>query len=277
MTKRLISTLLALTLALSMLIPCAVAEDSGKMLRIIEKADPETLDVQLTTDSYCIPLNCFDRLVEIDTVDGQPQIVPGLADSWDVTEDGLTYTFHLHEGVKFHNGDPFTADDVVFTVNRMMDPATLAKNTDVYERVAGAMDFLNGKADDVSGVEAIDDCTVRFTLIEPCDFFLSLLATPAGAIYNRESTEGADDFGTNPAVCFGTGPFQVTEWILGSKVTMVANPDYFRGAPQIDGVTVLIIPDENTQRMMFEQGTVDEVYDHPQHEYTKKLLNAVQF
>ena len=259
MTKRLISTLLALTLALSMLIPCAVAEDSGKMLRIIEKADPETLDVQLTTDSYCIPLNCFDRLVEIDTVDGQPQIVPGLADSWDVTEDGLTYTFHLHEGVKFHNGDPFTADDVVFTVNRMMDPATLAKNTDVYERVAGAMDFLNGKADDVSGVEAIDDCTVRFTLIEPCDFFLSLLATPAGAIYNRESTEGADDFGTNPAVCFGTGPFQVTEWILGSKVTMVANPDYFRGAPQIDGVTVLIIPDENTQRMMFEQGNADVI------------------
>ena len=255
--KRLIGTLLALTLALSVLVPCALAESGDKVLRIIDKADPETLDVQLTTDSYNIPLNCFDRLVEIDTVDGLPQIVPGLADSWEMTEDGLTYTFHLHEGVKFHNGDPFTADDVVFTVNRMMNPETLAKNTDVYERVVGAMDFLNGKADGVSGVAAIDDHTVQFKLIEPCDFFLSLLATPAGAIYNRESTEGADDFGTNPAVCFGTGPFQVKEWILGSKVTLVANPDYFKGAPRIDGITVLIIPDENTQRMTFEQGNAD--------------------
>lgn len=256
--KKLISLMAALVLALSVLSPMAMAEAKDNWLHIFLTDNPETLDVQLTTDSYTIPLNCFDRLVETDTVDGVAQIVPGLADSWDISEDGLTYTFHLHEGVTFHNGDPLTADDVVYTVNRMMDPATLAKNTDIYYGiVAGAADFYDGNADSVSGVVAIDDTTVQFTLETAYAPFLSCLATPGGSIFNRESTEGVEDFGVNPAVCFGTGPFQVTEWELGSKVTLQANPDYFKGAPQIDGITLAIVPDADTQRMMFEEGSID--------------------
>ena len=256
--KRIISMLAALALVLALAVPVAVAEEKDNWLHIFYTDDPETLDVQLTTDSYTIPLNCFDRLVETDTVDGEAQLVPGLADSWDISEDGLTYTFHLHEGVTFQNGDPFTADDVVYTVNRMMDPNTLAKNTDIYyDIVEGATEFYNGEADSVSGVTAIDDNTVEFKLVTAYAPFLSCLATPGGSIYNRESTEGADDFGVNPAVCFGTGPFEVTDWELGSTVTLVANPNYFKGAPQIDGIVMHIVSDADTQRMMFEQGTVD--------------------
>jgi len=234
------------------------SETTDNWLHIFLPEDPETLDVQLTTDTYTVPLNCFDRLVETETVDGVAQIVPGLADNWDVSEDGLTYTFHLHEGVTFHNGDPLTADDVVYTVNRMMDPKTLAKNTDIYYGiVAGAADYYDGKAESVSGVEALDDLTVRFTLETAYAPFLSCLATPGASIFNRESTEGVQDFGVNPASCFGTGPFQVTEWELGSRVTVVANPNYFKGAPAIDGITMDIVPDPDTQRLMFEQGKVD--------------------
>ena len=258
--KNILTVTLIFILALSGLCPAAMADNSDGFLRILCKEDPETLDVQLTTDSYSIPLNCFDRLVEIETVDGAPQIVPGLADAWEISEDGLDYTFHLHEGVTFHNGDLLTADDVVFTVERMMDPATLASNTDVFERVEGAMECLRGETEGVSGVTAADDLTVKFHLVEPCDFFLSMLATPAGSIYNRESTEGVDNFGTDPAVCFGTGPFQVTEWTLGNRVVMKANPNYFRGAPQIDGVIMSIVPDENTMRMEFAKGNAD-VFD----------------
>ena len=255
--KRLTSLALALLLVLALTAPAALAEKDN-WLHLFLTDNPETLDVQLTTDSYTIPLNCFDRLVETDTVDGVAQIVPGLADSWDVSEDGLTYTFHLHEGVTFHNGDAFTADDVVYTVNRMMDPATLAKNTDIYYGiVAGAADFYDGKADSVSGVVALDDNTVQFTLEQAYAPFLSCLATPGGSIFNRESTEGVEDFGVNPAVCFGTGPFQVTGWELGSRVTLKANPDYFKGAPQIDGITLDIVSDADTQRMMFEEGDID--------------------
>ena len=255
--KRMLSLALAVLMALALMAPMAVAEAKDNWLHIFYTDDPETLDVQKTTDSYTIPLNCFDRLVETDTVDGEAQIIPGLADSWDISADGLTYTFHLHEGVTFHNGDPFTADDVVYTVNRMMDPNTLAKNTDIFDVVVGASEFYEGQADGVSGVVALDDYTVQFTLESAYAPFLSCLATPGGSIYNRESTEGVDDFGVNPAVCFGTGPFQVTEWELGSKVTMVANPNYFKGAPQIDGIIMYIVKDADTQRMMFEQGEVD--------------------
>ena len=233
-------------------------ETADNWLHIFLPEDPETLDVQLTTDTYTVPLNCFDRLVETETVDGAAQIVPGLADSWEISEDGLTYTFHLHEGVTFHNGDPLTADDVVYTVNRMMAPETLAKNTDIYYGiVAGAADYYDAAAESVSGVEALDDLTVRFTLETPYAPFLSCLATPGASIFNRESTEGVEDFGVNPASCFGTGPFQVTEWELGSRVTVVANPDYFKGAPAIDGITMDVVPDPDTQRLMFEQGKID--------------------
>ena len=255
--RRLISLAVALMIAASMLAPMAVAEQKDNWLRIFYTNDPETLDVQVTTDSYTIPLNCFDRLVETETVDGEAQIVPGLADTWDISEDGLTYTFHLHEGVTFQNGDPFTADDVVYTVNRMMNPATNAKNTDIFDVVVGAKAVYDGEAETVEGVVALDDNTVQFTLESAYAPFLSCLATPGGSIYNRESTEGVDDFGVNPAVCFGTGPFQVTEWELGSKVTMVANPNYFKGAPQIDGITMFIVSDPDTQRLMFEKGEVD--------------------
>lgn len=257
--KRIISMLAALALVLALAVPCAVAEAKDNWLHIFYTDDPESLDVQATTDSYTIPLNCFDRLVETDTVDGEPQVIPGLADSWDISDDGLTYTFHLHPGVTFQNGDPFTADDVVYTVNRMMDPVNLTKNYDLYYGIVeGAAEYRDGESDaGVTGVTAIDDETVEFKLVTPCASFLSRLATPGGAVYNRESTEGVEDFGVNPAVCFGTGPFQVTEWELGSTVTLTANKDYFKGAPAIDGIVMHIVSDADTQRMMFEQGTVD--------------------
>lgn len=250
--------ILCLMLALSLCAIAPAAAEKDNWLHVFLPGDPDTLDAQLTTSSYTVPLNCFDRLVEIDTVDGEAMLVPGLAESWEISDDGLTYTFHLREGVTFHNGDPFTADDVVYTVNRMMDPETQAMNTDIfYGIVAGAADCYDGMARSVSGVKALDDFTVRFTLEAPFAPFLSCLAAPGGSIFNRESTEGAKDFGVNPEACFGTGPFQVIDWSLGSRVTLRANPDYFRGAPAIDGVTLEIVPDPDAQRAMFEAGSVD--------------------
>ena len=126
----------------------------GNFLVIAQTDDPGTADVQKTTDMYGVPLNIYDRLVEAVTVKpGESRIIPGLADKWDVSANGLVYTFTLHKGVKFHNGEILKADDVLFTFDRMLDPATKALNTDALDFIAGAQDRLKGKATSTSGLK----------------------------------------------------------------------------------------------------------------------------
>jgi ABC-type transport system substrate-binding protein len=259
--KRIFVIALAIMIALSMLgsagFASAASGDNTLVLFLVE--DPETLDGQLTTDSYTIALNCFDRLIECETNEaGEAVLVPGLAKSWEVSGDGLTYTFYLEEGVKYHNGADFTADDVVYTVNRMMDPATLAKNTDFMDMIKGAKARYAGEADSVEGVTALDDYTVQIVLESPFGSFLANIATPGCAIYDRETTQAAgDQFGVDPEKCIGTGPFKTVKWDRGVEVALEANPDYFKGAPKTDGIVFKIVPDQDTQRMMFEAGEVD--------------------
>jgi len=262
--KRVLAILLALMTALTLMPAAGLAEaaDNSNTLVLFLIDDPETLDGQLTTDSYTIALNCFDRLVECETNDaGEAVLVPGLAKSWEVSDDGLVYTFHLVEGVKFHNGADFTADDVVYTVNRMMNPKTLAKNTDFMDMIKGAKAFYEDTTGTITGVEgvvALDDYTVQITLEAPFGSFLANIATPGCAIYDRETTEAAgDQFGVDPEKCIGTGPFRVVKWERGVEVALETNPDYFKGPSKLDGIRFLIVPDEDTQRMMFETGQVD--------------------
>lgn len=236
-------------------------KESDKVLLVAFTEDPSTMDVQKTTEYYAVPLNIYDRLVECITINGKPELVPGLAKSWDVSEDGLVYTFHLEKGVKFHNGEEFTADDVLYTIERMMNPDNETLNTDFFDMIKGAMDVFEGNADHVEGVKVIDDYTVELTLEVPFGPFLANLATPGCSIYNREATQAAgEQFGIDPAVTIGTGPFKVMKWALNDEIELVKNDDYFKGAPQINGVKYLIIPDAETQRMMFETGELD-VFD----------------
>lgn len=233
-----------------------------KVLSIAYPEDPKTADCQKTTDSYTLPLNCFDRLLECVTVEsGGSEIVPGLAETWKVSPEGKTYTFHLRKGVFFHNGEELTADDVVYTFDRMLDPKTKALNTDILDFVDGAQERLDGKADFTRGLKAIDRYTVQIDLSEPYAPFLAVMASPQSSIFNRKFTEVAgEQFGLSPEMTCGTGPFILKEYDLNDRQVLVANDRYFRGRPTIDRLVVTVVGDAETLRMLFEAGQID-VFD----------------
>lgn len=227
-----------------------------KVLTMAQDTDPGTADPQLTTEEYFLPLNIFDRLVEaVTTSPGKSELVPGLAEKWDVSPDGLTYTFYLRKNVKFHNGAQLTADDVIYTFDRMLNPATKAVNTDFLDMIAGAAERMAGKAASTSGLKKIDDYTVQITLAAPFAPFLANLATPAGSIFPKEYTEKAGaDFGAKPV---GTGPFKLDKWVYNSEIELSAFADYFRGKSKLDKLICKVLPEVQTMALMFRKGELD--------------------
>ncbi|MDO5417013.1 MAG: ABC transporter substrate-binding protein [Lachnospiraceae bacterium] len=241
----------------------AAAEASGDtagFLVVPLIADIQTADVHKTTKDYELPLNLYDRLVDIQVKeDGSSEIVPSLAESWEISEDALTYTFHLRDGVKFHNGADLTAEDVEYSFNRQLSVEG-AVNVDFLTQVKGADELIEGTADKLEGFELVDDKTFKMTLTEPYAGFLACLSTPGCSIYDSEATEAAgDQFGLDPALTVGTGPFKFTSWTINDQMVLTRNEDYWNGASKLPGVVVKVVPDTETQRMMFENGELDLV------------------
>lgn len=221
-------------------------------------ADIQTADVQKTSKDYEVPFNIFDRLVDVEVgTDGNSKIVPSLAESWDISDDGLEYTFHLRQGVKFHNGNDFTAEDVAYTFHRMLTVEG-GVNTEFIDQIKGADELLAGETDTLEGVEVADDYTIKVTLKEPFAGFLASISSPGVSIYDSEATEAAgDQFGMDPAVTVGTGPFEFSSWSFNNQLVLTRNEDYWKGASGLPGVVIKIIPDTETQSMMFESGELD--------------------
>ena len=162
--------------------------------------------------------------------DKDMNIVGDLAESWDISRNGLVITFHLRKGVKWHDGQPFTSADVLYTYQVTVDPKT---------PTAYAGDFLK-----VKKAEALDDYTFRVTYDKP---FAPALISWGSSILPRHLLAGKDI--TKSALSrhpIGTGPYKFKEWVTGQKIVLVSNPDYFEGQPYIDGRITRIIPDTAT-------------------------------
>ena len=173
--------------------------------------------------------------------DGDNQVVPGLAKSWDYDEETCTYTFHLEEGVKWHDGEPFTAEDVQFTIEAILDPVNGSENAPNYE--------------DVEEITVVDDHTVSFKLDAPNVAFLDYMTM---AVLPKQLLEGEDmqtsDFFRNPV---GTGPYKLESWEEGQAITLVKNEDYFKGEPNIDTVVFKIVTDDNAKAWQLKSGELD--------------------
>jgi len=194
----------------------------------------------------------YNGLVRFD-VDGR--VVPDLAEAWEVSPDGLVYTFHLRDGVRFHDGTTFDAADVVFSFTRILDPGSGSGRAWVLDAIKGAKDFMRGEAPAVTGLETPGPRVVRITLERRLAHFPALLAMPAAYVVCPEAVaEWGPDFGYHAV---GTGPWVLEAWREGIDIRFRANPDYFSDPPRLKGLLYRFIPDAATRQAEFEAGNIE--------------------
>ena len=264
--------LLGLVLALAVALGCAACDgrprgpaaqdepdgpDTSRFIVAVED-EPDTVDFQCTSIHYTVAQNVFNRLVEMENnASGEVEILPSLAESWEVSEDGRTYTFHLRPGVTFSNGAPLTASDVEYTFVRLLTHPDSC-NRDIVDDIVGAQALESGKASGLEGFEVLGELDFAITLEHPFQAFLACLSMPGASILDRETTEQAGDrFGTDPAWTIGTGSFILWKWTPGEGMLLTANPDCWQGAPRCEGLDLRFITDSKEIRRMFERGEID--------------------
>jgi oligopeptide transport system substrate-binding protein len=220
------------------------------------RQEPLTLDPALFTDEYAtsIAQQVLDGLVQFDA---KLNVVPCIAKSWEASRDGLVWTFHLRQGVKFHHGREVHADDFVYTFIRILDPRTASPHAWIFERVQGATEFRAGEAKSVEGLQALDAYTLRITLSQPYAPFINLLGMAQAQVLPREEVQrlGAE-FGRRPV---GTGPFRFVNWAVGEEITLEANEAYYEGRPYLDRLHYRIMPNHQTMLAEFEKGILEDV------------------
>ena len=255
MKIRLLGAVAAAALALSF-----AAGAEAKTLVYCSEGSPENFNPQINTTgtSFDAAYPIFSRLVEF--APGSTEVIPGLAEKWDVSDDGLTYTFHLRKGVKFHSNKAFKptrdfgADDVVATFNRMW------KADDPYAKVSGgAYDYFNdmGMPDLLKAVEKVDANTVKFTLNKPEAPFIANLAMDFAAIHSKEYMDAMLKAGTPEQVDqapIGTGPWSFVDYQKDAVIRYKSNPDYFRGKRKIDNLVYAITPDATARMAKLQAG-----------------------
>jgi len=208
--------------------------------------DPETLDPARISDVYSrsVSNQIFDGLVQYDAT---AAISPALAEFWRASRDGLTWTFQLRKNVKFHHGREATADDVVYSLSRLLDSRIRSGVAELFLNVRGAREFADGGAKVVSGLAALDRHTVQVTLQEAHAPFVALLAVGQAKIVPRDLVESQGEaFGIHPV---GTGAFRLQHWERGKEIVLAANPTYFGSAPKLSRLTYRIFPGDQRDAM----------------------------
>ena len=220
------------------------------------RQEPLTLDPAFLTDIYAtsVAQQVFDGLVQFDA---NLNVVPCIAKSWEASRDGLVWTFHLHQGVKFHHGREVQADDFVYTFIRILDPRTASPRAWLFERVQGAKKFRAGKAESVEGLQALDAYTLQITLSQSYAPFINLLGMAQAQVLPREEVQrlGAE-FGRRPV---GAGPFRFVSWVAGEEIILEANEAYYEGRPFLDRLHYRIMTNQQDILAEFDKGTLEDV------------------
>ncbi len=243
MVKKISALLLVALLTLSLFAACAPAAEEGATLIVSQGADPASLDPQGANEQPGSRVNkqIYDTLF---IQDEEMNVHPGLAESYELLDDGMTLSLKLREGVTFHNGNAFTAEDVEFTLVRALEsPDT----THIVEAI------------DPAKITIVDDYNITIGMSYAFAPIISHLAHTATSIVDKETVEAAgDSYGSEPV---GTGPYVLTEWNVGDSIVLEANEDYWGEAAKTPNVIIRNIPEAETAMLELESGGVDIVYD----------------
>ena len=199
-------------------------------------------------ESFKVCENIYDTLVQYK--DESTEVEPGLAESWESSEDGLTWAFHLRTGVKFHDGTPFNAEAVLFSLNRQHDPIH------PFHTVGGPYIYWSdtGLAEIVDKITAPDAYTIQITLKRPyAPFIYTIAMTPFSIVSPTALQKWKEDFTNHPV---GTGPFKFLRWDRGDKVVLEANKDYWGGRPPLDRIIFRSIPDNSVRLIELQNGSI---------------------
>ncbi len=232
----------------------AVSEDTpfGGIFRRLW-ADPPTLDPHLVTDttSAGIVVEIYSGLVVLNT---DLELVPDIAERWEISDDGREYTFYLRPDAKFHDGKPVTAHDFKWSIERAANPKTGSPVADAYlNDIVGSEDVFEGRTTDMSGIEVIDDRTLKITIDAAKAYFLAKLTYPTAFVLDKENVgSGGRTWTDNPN---GTGPFKLKEYKIGERMVLERNENYHREKANIEAVVMNLAGGQSMA--MYENDEID--------------------
>ncbi len=243
-----------------------------QILHLGNGTEPQDLDPHTVTGvpEHHILMALFEGLVTPDPVDLHP--VPGVAKNWDISEDGLLYTFHLNKNAKWSNGDPVTAEDFRLSYKRMLTPSLASEYAYMLHYVVGAKEYNLGELTDFNqvGFRAIDPHTFQVTLKQPTPFFLNLLVHPSWwpvHIPTVEKFGGLERKGTQwtrPENLVGNGPFTLKEWKFSQKIIVEKSPTYWdRDQVKLHQIHFYPIESQETEERMFRSGQLHKTNEIP--------------
>ena len=229
--------------------------------------DPETIDPALNSsiDASNMILHAFETLL---TFDEKNNIVPGQAESYDVSDDGLTYTFHLREGLKWSDGSDFTAEDFVYSWKRLADPATAAPYAaDMLSMIKGYDEAAAGNIDAL-GVSAPDAKTFVVELSGPCVYFDKIITHASMAPVKKDVVEAkGDQWSLTPETYVSNGPLKMIEWVPGSHITFAKNENYWNADKiTLNTLKFVLMEDSNAAYSAYQTGEIQMIRDVPTEE-----------